>query len=189
MVPLALLPLTGPVAVLRLVAVSAPTEEFCVDCCNLYCAAGPTLTVSKHLAPQGRVRYDAARLDDGHPTTAWVAADGVGEWFEFEFKPGEGQSLHGRIGVNEVYILNGYAKSPSHWREHSRVKDLDLLIDGALRAHIALADDSKPQLVSLPDIPLHPNLKLRFVVRSVYPGVRYQELAVSEVRLDGYGHH
>jgi hypothetical protein len=173
----------------RLVATVEPGEEFCVDCCSLYCAAGPTLSVSKHLAAQDRARYDAARLEDGHRTTAWVVSNGIAEWFQFEFQPGEGQTLNPRLGVNEVYILNGYAKSPSHWRDHARAKDLDLLVDGKLFARIALRDESKPQLVSLPNIPLHANLTLRFLVRSIYPGARFQELAISEVRLDGYGAH
>jgi hypothetical protein len=190
MIPALMLLLAAvPAEVPRLVATPEPAEEFCVDCCNLYCAAAPTLSVSRHLKSQGRVSYDATRLEDGHKGTAWVASNGVSEWFQFEFRPGEGQSLHSQLGVNEVYILNGYAKSPSHWREHSRAKDLDLLVDGAVQARISLLDDAKPQLVALPNIPLHPHLTLRFVVVSVYPGEKFQEMALSEVRLDGYGAH
>ena len=189
MIALALILAVAPADVPQLQAVSVPTEEFCVDCCNLYCAACPTLSVSHHLAPQGRAQYDAARLEDGHPTTAWVVSEGVSEWFQFKFEPGEGQNLHQSIGVNELLLLNGYAKSPGHWRDHARAKDLDLVVDGVVRAHITLLDDSKPQSVALPKIPLHPDLTLRFIVRSVYAGAKFNELALSEARIDGYGHH
>ena len=170
-------------------AVAAPTEQFGVDDCSLYCAAFPELSVSRHLAPQERVRYDNARLQDGLATTAWVVDGGLGEWFEFVFRSGEGQHLEPRLGVNTLYILNGYRKSEAHWREHARVRELEVVVDGAARARVRLLDNSQPQRVVLPNLPLHPDLSVRFVVRGLYPGSRFKETAISEVRLDGYGHH
>jgi hypothetical protein len=189
MMALALFLAVAQPEVASLQSVSVPQEGFCVDCCNLYCAAAPTLSVSHHLSARDATRYDAAQLGDGYLQTAWVVSNGPGEWFEFSFLPGEGQILEPKIGVSELYFQNGYAKNPAHWRDHARVRRLELQVDGVTRATIALPDQITPQRVSLPQLPLHPNLTLRFVVRSVYPGARFSEAAISEARVDGCGHH
>lgn len=169
--------------------VGDPSEDFCVECCSLYCAAYPTSAVSNHLGPQDHVRYDAARLGDGHSQTAWVARGGIGEWVELAFLSGADRSFGGQKAVTKVYILNGYLKSESHWREHARVRSMDLLVDGVPRHRLLLLDTREPQRVDLPPIPLHERLALRFVVRDVYAGSRFNEVAVSEIRVDGIGHH
>jgi len=173
----------------RIASVASPDEEFSIENCSLYCAVSPTTAVSRSLEAQGRVHYDASRLDDGRPSTAWVVGGGPGEWFQFTFTPGAEQRQSGRLGVSVVYILNGYAKSPQHWRDHSRVKELELQVDGTAMAVLSLPDERTPQMVRLPDLPMRRTLVLRFLVKSVYPGARFQELAISEVRIDGYGHH
>lgn len=185
-----LLLLAGAAETLPLVeGVPAPAEEFCVECCSLYCAAVPTLSVSRHLESQHRLRYGADRLEDGLASTAWVVDALLGEWFQFVFEPTEYQHLEPTLGVDSLYIMNGYRKSPEHWRDHARIRELELLVDGTARARLLLLDTPTPQRLELPRIPLHAQLTLRFVVRGVYSGDRFQELAVSEVRVDGYGHH
>jgi hypothetical protein len=174
-------------------AVLEPKEEFCVECCSLYCAATPTVSVSSHLPPQHRNEYGAAVLEDGKGQTAWVVEHGSGEWFEFGF---EASGFHPdipednqRTGVNRLYVWNGYGKTPSRWREHARARRLRLDVDGRPVALITLLDDSCPQRVDLPPTLLRHGMRFRFTVVDVFPGTSVDELAVSETRLDGYGHH
>jgi len=174
-------------------AVLEPSEEFCVECCSLYCAAAPTVGVSRHLPPQAGNEYGPGALDDGKGETAWVVRHGVGDWFEFVF---EVAGFHAdfpvdntRTGVDSLYLWNGYNKSPQRWREHSRVRKLRMTVDGRELALVTLLDDARPQRVVLPPTLLRRGMKLRFTIVETYPGTHFDETALSEVRLDGYGHH
>ena len=174
-------------------AVPQPDEEFCVECCSLYCAAYPTVRVSSHLPLQHRNEYGAEVLADGKRQTAWVVAHGPGEWFELAF---EASGFHPGVpednkstGVDRLYLWNGYNKSPEHWRDHARAKHLRLDVDERPVAVITLLDEERPQRVGLPRTLLRRGMRFRFTIVDVFPGRRFDELAVSEVRLDGYGHH
>jgi hypothetical protein len=122
-----------------------------------------------------------------------VVRHGPGQWLEFEFEP---SGLHPdfplnntRTGVNALYIWNGYNKSPQHWREHGRVRTLELAVDGVPYAVIAMLDDARPQRVDLPPTLIRRGMRLRLTIRETYRGSRFDETAMSEARLDGYGHH
>ena len=174
-------------------AVLEPTWEFCVDCCSLYCAAAPTLKISDHLSPRSGNAYGATELEDGRTDTAWVVRRGPGAWFEFAFEPaGFHPGLppnNTRTGVDRLYVSNGYNKSPRHWREHARIRQLLLAVDGRDVAMISLLDDQRPQRVDLPRTLLHRGITFRFTIVTTCKGDRFDETAVSEVHIDGYGHH
>jgi hypothetical protein len=174
-------------------AVSEPNEGFCLECCSLYCAADAKVRVSGHLAPQHRSGYGAESLADGKGQTAWVVAHGPGEWFELVF---EASGFHpdvpesnARTGVDRLYLWNGYNKSPERWREHARAHHLRVDVDDRPLAIVSLLDERRPQRVDLPRTLLRRGMRFRFTIVDVFPGSRFDELAVSEVRLDGYGHH
>jgi len=174
-------------------AVSAPGEDFCVECCSLYCGAFPTVAVSKHLVPQAGNEYGSSVLEDGKGDTAWVSRSGVGEWFEFTF---EASGLHpdfpaenDTTGVDRLFIWNGYNKSVERWQEHGRIRRLRLEVDGRAIALLDLLDQPQPQRIDLPPTLIRRGIRFRFVILSIYPGTRFDETAVSEARLDGYGHH
>lgn len=177
----------------RIQAVTEPGEPFCVDCCSLYCAAVPTLKVSTHLSPQAGNEYGSTVLEDGKGETAWVTRSGVGEWFEFVF---EADGMHpgvpvenDRTGVDRIILWNGYNETPERWREHARIRQLRLEVDGRAIVLLELLDLPQPQRIDLPPTLLHRGIRFRFVVTSTFPGARFDEAAVSEARLDGYGHH
>jgi hypothetical protein len=132
-------------------------------------------------------------LADGKGETAWVVQHGVGAWFEFVF---QADGFHPdvplenkRTGVNCLYVWTGYNKTPERWREHARIRQLSLSVDGHKVAIIALLDAAQPQRVDLPPTLLRRGMRFRFTIEDTYPGDRFDETAVSEVRLDGYGHH
>ncbi|MCC6491112.1 MAG: hypothetical protein IT364_26730 [Candidatus Hydrogenedentes bacterium] len=170
-----------------------PDADFNPESCSLYCMAYPSESVSEHIPSQGKVHYDAGQIRDGEPKTAWVVKDGPTSWLEFTFKDSgfhpDFDENWKRTGVDTLYILNGYNKSPEHWRNHARIRELELSVNGSSLGVITLLDSSKPQAVTLPKTLLQRGMRFRFTVRSVYPGAKFPELAVSEARLDGYGHH
>jgi hypothetical protein len=94
-----------------LTSVPEPKETFSVGSCSLYCAVVPSLSDSRHIAPQGRVTYDPDNADDGRADTAWVTNGGPGEWLLFIFREAHEVEIRLSLGVNRLYILNGYAKS------------------------------------------------------------------------------
>lgn len=180
-----------PQAVLQ--GVIAKDTSFDPNDCSLYCAVYPTLSVSNHLPRVKANGYGSAELDDGNVATAWVVRGGVGEAFTFLFeqeggRPGEPLG-NANLGIDQLYISNGYNKTASQWRNHGRVRELELAIDGKPIALVRLLDDPHPQAVDLPRTLLHHGMRVRFTIRKTYPGSRFDETAVSEVRLDGYGHH
>src|SRR4030042_368443 len=119
---------------LHVEVVIKPNTDFNPDSCSLYCAASPDLSVSNHLTPQGKVQYDANQMADGDIRTAWIASNGLGEWFEFTFTaegfPPELPLDNPRTGVDSLYIMNGDAKSSQHWRGPARLHKLEMSIDG-----------------------------------------------------------
>jgi hypothetical protein len=191
-VPL-LLMISGIPELPALQAVLQSDEDFCVECCSLYCAASPTPRVSSHLEPHHRDSYGPEALADGKGQTAWVVARGPGEWFELVFEPAgfhpDVPENNTRTGVDRLYLWNGYNKSPERWREHARVHHLRLDVDDRPVAVLTLLDEQRPQRVDLPRTLLRRGMHFRFTVLDVFPGNRFDELAVSEVRLDGFGHH
>ena len=64
-----------------------------------------------------------------------------------------------------------------------------LAVDGRDVAMISLLDDQRPQRVDLPRTLLHRGITFRFTIVTTCKGDRFDETAVSEVHIDGYGHH
>ena len=193
-----LLALTGP-AVAQVPTVKATTydagweaDELAPDVvfagCSLACALGWETTASSYLPPQGGNRYDVGQIEDGSPRTAWVEGapgDGVGESLVFRLF-GDPDHDVGAVGLWGLRIVNGYAKSEATWRENGRVRSALLLVGGRPVARIELADTMRAQAVALPEGPeVRAGDVVTLVVTGVYPGSRYDDLAVSEVVLDG----
>ena len=156
--------------------------------CSLGCALGWDVEASSHLPAQGANRYDVRQLDDGSATTAWVEGadgDGVGEALVFRLV-GDPDHDVGAVDLSGFRVVNGYGKSAAAWRENGRVRTALVLVNGRPVAHARLADSMRLQWVSLPEPPeVRADDVVTLVVTGVYPGERYDDLAVSEIVLDG----
>ncbi len=156
--------------------------------CSLGCALGWETTASSHLPPQGANRYDVDQLDDASAQTAWVEGaegPGIGESLVFRLI-GDPEHDVGSVGLWGFRVVNGYGKSEAAWRDNGRVRTALLLVNGRPVAHIELADTRLMQSVSLPDGPqVRAGDVVTLVVTGVYPGDRYEDLALSEIVLDG----
>jgi hypothetical protein len=142
------------------------------DCSNVL---GEQVRVSGSLAPQGANSYYVKNLSDDDPTTAWVEGKpdyGIGEFIEVV-----GPNIYGLV------IYNGYQKSPTSFRDNSRVQSLMLTENGVNKCIILLKDEMGAQYVSLDKLKLSrsANSKLKFTIMEIYPGSKYKDVAISEM--------
>jgi hypothetical protein len=111
------------------------------------------------------------------PNSCWaegVPGNGEGEWLEI------GASVPVRLDT--LQITNGLVASESRFRANSRVKKLDLSVNGGEPITVQLPDQMDPFDVKLPDSQQVVR-KIRLTIREVYPGTKYQDTCVSRIRL------
>jgi hypothetical protein len=124
--------------------------------------------------------FDAARLFDGLPETAWVVRTpkgGVGEYVRFSLD----------TAVDRIDVSNGYQRSMvnfsdkdtwSYFGKNNRVKTLDIFRDnGSLVQRVQLADTREVQRfnVSLPAG------IYQAVIADIYPGSRWNDTCLGEL--------
>lgn len=132
--------------------------------------------VSSALAPQGRNSYRAANLIDGNPATAWVEArtdDGIGEWIVIHFTQPR--------SVSGVEVQNGYAKNADIYGKNGRVREIEINLSNGQTSRHALSDSSNPQTIRLSGADAVNWIQLKIL--SVYPGSKYRDTAISELRV------
>lgn len=136
--------------------------------------------------------YASIRAVDGDPATAWV---------EGATGPGEGEVLFVALPKGAVEIWAGYGKSASLHAKNARPKEVEVILAGAGqpvytqsavmysenpvlgRQKVVLQDVNGYQPLSLPDVPegAEPAF-LGIRILSVYPGEKWQDTCISEIR-------
>jgi uncharacterized protein (DUF1330 family) len=133
--------------------------------------------VSSALAPAQGNNYGARNLIDGRDDTAWVegsGGQGEGDFVVIEFdtpRTVRGLTLH-----------NGYAKNADIFGKNSRVKDVELRFSTGDSIDATLTDKMGEQRVSL-SRPVKAKW-VQLIIRSVYPGWKYSDTALNELRVD-----
>lgn len=144
---------------------------------NCSFSGNATFCVSSALAPAHGNRYDARNLIDGSDRTAWVegsGGQGIGDFVVIEF---DAPRL-----VRGLIIHNGYAKNADIFGKNSRVKDVTLNFSNGDSIQARLTDQMGEQRVSL-NKPIKAKW-VQLVIRSVYPGWKYTDTALNELRVD-----
>ncbi len=146
---------------------------------------GPfAVRASSSLKPSNGIIYEATNTKDLRLETAWVEGakgNGEGEFLEYYFKNDSPR-------VTKAIIINGYVKTPELWAANNRVKDLDLYINGEFYAKLQLKDVQAEQIFELPTLGRREDGKdliLTFVIKSVYPGTKYNDTAITEIYFQG----
>ncbi len=171
-------PVQAPaVAVLKPVAV--PQQErlqrpkLATETCND--AGGFRYCVSSVLKPQFGFTYGPDKLVDTDLKTAWVEGrDGHGEGESLVVE------LNGRRNVTAIQVMNGYHKNERLFLANSRVQVAELQFSNGDTRRISLADAPGVQSI---DVGRQSAEWVRFTIRSVYPGTKYQDTAVTEFRV------
>jgi hypothetical protein len=123
--------------------------------------------------------YGPENLFDDDTDTAWVEGvpgQGIGQWIVVAFD---------RIRlVKSIEIINGYAKDHLVFQKNSRVKDIKVEFSGRDEPeYFKLKDSETPQPVPLPDDAPLKAYWIKFTVESVYPGTKWEDTAISELRV------
>lgn len=139
------------------------------------CTAGPIKAkVSSTLIKQEVKSYAAKNLHDADPQTAWIEGKsgyGFGEFFEVDLP----------YGGSNVSIFNGYQKNYDSWKNYTRVKKLKVYVDGQPICFVLLNDLMGHQEFNLPIDPMEIHTLFRFEIVSVFPGSKYDHVAISEI--------
>jgi len=136
-----------------------------------------TFCVSSALPPAHGSSYGARNLLDGNDNTAWVEGSGghgAGDFVVIEFDAPR--------PVRGVIIQNGYAKNADIFGKNSRVKDVELNFSTGDSMQATLTDQMGEQRVNL-NRPVKAKW-VQIVIRSVYPGWKYSDTALNELRVD-----
>ncbi len=119
--------------------------------------------------------YHAGQLFDSRREFVWVEGaktNGVGEQLDFLLKE--------NVTITALEIQNGYQRSDAHYKANARVKSIEFGIEAGQKYTLELKDTPEPQRIQLPTS--YTGSVFSIKVKSVYPGTRYKDLAISELR-------
>lgn len=143
--------------------------ETCAD------VGGFRYCVSSVLKPQFGFTYGPEKMLDTDLKTAWVEGKGG---------HGEGESLvvelNGRRTVTAIQVMNGYHKNERLFLANSRVQEAELQFSNGDTRRVSLNDAPGVQTI---EVGRQPAEWVRFTIRSVFPGVKYKDTAVTEFRV------
>lgn len=101
-------------------------------------------------------------------------------WCEGANGPGVGETISvrvkGAVPFRRLLVANGYGKSPDTFRDNGRVKTLEIVAGGGVRATVALAD--RPEIVAV-DLPAMAQDWFQAKIVDVYPGARFTDTCLS----------
>lgn len=165
--------------------------------CSWYCGGGPQdVTASSALSGQGQNTYSSENAHDLNYKTAWVegvSGYGIGQYLLYKFSPQAAR-------INEIIIVNGYAKSETAWKNNSRVKHLKMYVNDKPYAILSLEDARANQHFKIEPIgnsdradfnklKTLPAWTIKFEIMDVYKGAQYDDVAITEIYFDGLDVH
>ncbi len=132
-----------------------------------------SVEASSSLLPQ--TAYNAAFLFDSRNAFGWAEGDkgsGEGQTLKFNFdKP---------VKIEKIKIWNGYQRSDAHFSSNCRLKGFQFGAAGSASQNYTAPDQKAPASISL-NVPVQgQNFELK--INSVFPGARYKDLVISELR-------
>jgi hypothetical protein len=135
----------------------------------------PAVTNASSTLPPSRVAaYTPEMALDGRWNTVWVEGaegSGAGEWIELR--------LAAPAEIRKIGVVNGYGKA-ERFAENGRVRDAQIRFSNGTTQEIRLADSNEMQYFDL-----RPNntASVRLTILSIYPGTRWDDTAIGEIRL------
>ncbi|MBK9593569.1 MAG: hypothetical protein IPO32_19410 [Crocinitomicaceae bacterium] len=147
-------------------------------------AAGGTFTgesVSSVLPEDENFDYIMENAFDDNPYTTWFSDPEKNG----DYPSGESIVFIGSVYNETIWILNGMQYSEEDFENNSRVKTMEVHVNGTLFATVTLLDQMGSQQIYLEGIneyqPDGAMVKIEFRVVDVYPGKEYPEAGISEI--------
>jgi len=165
--------------------------------CSWYCGGGPEeVTASSYLKSQGSNNYEPKNAHDLNYKNAWVEGVpgyGIGEYLTYKFAATSPR-------ITEIIVVNGYVKSETAYRNNSRVKKLKVYLNDKPYAILNLEDRIANQGFKVEPIgnsdredwdvlKTKPDWTLKFEILDLYKGLKYDDVAISEIYFDGIDVH
>lgn len=158
--------------------------------CSWYCGGWvDSLSASSHHRPQGNFTYDAENAHDFNHESVWASqGNGVGECLTFTFA---GNCPR----ITSVAILSGHVKTAQAWRNNSRVKLLLLYYNDKPYRLLELEDSRSLQYFDVDTLgygPFQesaPKWTLKFEIKEVYPGEKYDDCVIADFIFGGIDVH
>lgn len=165
--------------------------------CSWYCGGGPEeVTASSYLKSQGENNYEPKNAHDLNYKNAWVEGVpgyGIGEFLTYKFTATSPR-------ITEIIVVNGYVKSETAYQNNSRVKKLKVYLNDKPYAILNLEDKIANQGFKVEPIgnndrkdwdvlKTKPDWTLKFEILEVYKGLKYDDVAISEIYFDGIDVH
>jgi hypothetical protein len=120
--------------------------------------------------------YSTSNLFDGRKEFCWVegnpANSGEGESIQFRFQDPT-------VVITAIQIWNGYQRSDEHFESNARLRDFEIVGADGVATTYTLRDTKAGQRIELSPWIKNGNFTLK--VKSVYPGKKYKDLAISEI--------
>jgi hypothetical protein len=144
----------------------------------------PLLTVKASSQLEPFDAYQPANLFDSQEKFAFSfngnKNSGIKESLEFEFEKA--------TDIDGLMIWNGYQRSPSHFYANGRIQKMTLSSPGQPDQNLDLKDLFGPQEIRLLS-PIRQVKKLSLQIKSIFPGAKYKDLLISELKfIDKKGH-
>lgn len=147
-------------------------------------SAGGTFTgesVSSVLPEDENFDYIMENAFDDNPYTTWFsdpASNG-------DYPSGESIVFIGSVYNETIWILNGMQYSEEDFENNSRVKTMEVYVNGTLFATVTLLDQMGSQQIHLEGIDEFQSegnpVKVEFRILDVYPGKEYPEAGIAEI--------
>jgi protein-disulfide isomerase len=141
------------------------------------------VTASSTLPADLGMTFKPGNLIDRDLGTSWQPSakrsNGVGQWFSLRFRV--------RHDINEIELANGFQSTYDgqdlFWT-NARLKEVEIQLGArTLRAKF---DEGERGYAKIPIDPAASTDKITVRVLSIYPGTRWPDLAISEVRVHAY---
>ncbi len=130
--------------------------------------------------PQYPGLYTGWHVFDGDPVTSWVEGQegaGLGEGIALGF----GVPLERKL--QRIEIMPGFFH-PSYWKANNRIKNLDVKARSITGEEITVQAEFEDVMKAQPiDIGLYGVISLEFTVKEVYPGDKWNDTCIAELKL------
>ncbi|MFA9371791.1 MAG: hypothetical protein ACERIH_08785 [Labilibaculum antarcticum] len=140
------------------------------------------IEVSSELKTNSSSNYKSLNLKDNNLLTAWVPNCeklGVGEKVTFYFRKNNPR-------VNTINVFNGYLKNKKLWTQNSRVKTMKMFVNEKEYATLKFKDQPACQVFKFESLQTKDrDLIITLEILEIYPGSKWNDVAISEITFDG----
>jgi hypothetical protein len=127
----------------------------------------------------GTISYAAVNVLDDDPTTAWVegvTGAGTGESLQLRFSQA--------VTITRIGLVVGFDLNATVFAANNRVKQVQLVFADGSTQQVAFADERGMQYRDITPVRTD---SLSLVIAEVYPGTSYDDTALAEVEVWGFG--